>query len=112
MKRSTWSAVALCILVPAVTIATAAKAEPTVLTTAQLETISAGQSRPFVNVNLAPPPVNVNTSPVQLNLNVVKQVAVATSISIAVCAACKNSLVTAASGAAATNINLANLQNF
>ena len=96
MVRSSLCRLIFCLALSAVMLPVAAKAEPRVLTTSQLATVTAGQ---------------ITLQPIQINLNTTVQVARATAISIAICAACTNATVTAFSRAAAFNFNVAELTN-
>jgi hypothetical protein len=91
------SALAFCLALSPAVYPVAAKAEPRVLTAPELAGVTAGA---------------VKLPPIQLNVNTTAQVAVAVPIAIAVCAACKNPIVTARAEGAAFNFNSANLANF
>jgi cobalamin biosynthesis protein CobT len=83
-----------CLALSPAVLSFAAKADPRVLTTSELAAVTAGR---------------VNLPPIQINVNTTVQVARATAISIAICAACNNATVTAFSDA--TAFNLAELTN-
>lgn len=91
---STALAVPFALLLAAVPVV--AKAEPRVLAGSELEMVTAGFLLPSI----------------QINVNAVGQAAVATSVAIAVCAACENPTVQAVAPATAFNINIADLMNF
>ena len=96
MTRVPLAALAFCLALSPAAIPMGAKADPKVLTAPELAAVTAGR---------------VVLPPIQLNLNATAQVANATAISIAVCAACGRANVAAISQAAAFNINAARLTN-
>ena len=96
VARTLLFASAFCLALSPAVVPGAAKADPRVLTTSELAAVTAGRVvRPLI----------------QIDLNSTVQVARATAISIAVCAACNNATVTAFSNATAFNVNLAELTN-
>jgi hypothetical protein len=96
VARTPLLALIFCVAFSPVVISPPAKADPRVLTTSELAAVTAGR---------------VNLPPIQINLNTTVQVARATAISLAVCAACNHATVTAFSDATAFNVNLAELTN-
>lgn len=95
MVRSMLSALVVCLALSPV-VFPVAKADPRVLTTPELEGVTAGA---------------VKLPPIQINVNTTTQVAVAIPVAIAVCAVCKNPKVVAVAQGTAFNINLAKLVN-
>jgi hypothetical protein len=80
----------------------AVKAEPLLLTSSQMEAVTAGLA---INVS---PQTNVNAGNVAFlqQLNLTKQTAVASGVAIAACGVCSGKIPTAEAAAAAANVNL------
>ena len=96
MARTLLFASVFCLALSPAVFPFAAKTDPRILTTPELAAVTAGR---------------VVLPPSQINVNSTVQVARATAISTAVCAACNNATVTAFSDATAFNVDLAALTN-
>jgi predicted nuclease with RNAse H fold len=108
MPRILVAAAALCFAVSAAGVPFAAKAEPELLTAAQLDSISAG--RALWNVRL--PVIARHLESVDLgigNVNIAAQMALATATATAVCFFCAGDVI-ATAVATAGNFNLATQQ--
>jgi cobalamin biosynthesis protein CobT len=96
MTRTPHLTVVLCLALSPAVFPIAAKAEPRVLTAAELAAVTAGRA-------ILPS--------IQINVNNAVQIARATAVSIAICTTCTDATVTAFSEATAFNVNLAELTN-
>ena len=94
MTRTPHLTVVLCLALSPAVFPIAAKAEPRVLTAAELAAVTAGRA-------ILPS--------IQINVNNTVQIARATAVSIAICTTCTDATVTAFSEA--TAFNLAELTN-
>jgi hypothetical protein len=100
MKTSVVPAVALAAVVAGGSFAV--KAEPLLLTSLQMEAVTAGLA---INVS---PQINVNAGNVDFiqQLNVTNQAAAAVAVAVATCGVCSGKVPAAEAAAAAANANL------
>jgi hypothetical protein len=108
MPRISLAAAALCFAVSAAGVPFAVKAEPELLTAAQLDSISAGRALSKVGV----PVITIHLEGVDLglgNINIAAQMALATATATAVCMFCRGDAIATAL-ATADNLNFTSQQ--